>query len=171
MTTHTTLTRRQFALLTAGGMMAPTALRAAAYREITWDDLIPPGTPYSEIIGEGDRDEVNDTWAPIFDENGAKLNESLDGQVIKMPGYILPLESGTEGVTEFILVPYVGACIHVPPPPPNQLVFATTTQPWPSDSLWDAIWVTGTMTTNLISTTLGDIGYALDVTDIEIYEW
>lgn len=80
-------------------------------------------------------------------------------------------ESGKKGVSEFILVPYVGACIHVPPPPPNQLVFATTTRPWPSDSLWDAIWVTGTMSTNLISTNLGDIGYELDVTEIEIYEW
>lgn len=166
-----TLDRRHFLFLTTCGLIAPAASRAQGYREISWDDLIPPGVPYSEIVGEGDRDEVNDTWAPIFDENGAKLNESLDGQIIKMPGYIIPLESGTDGVSEFVLVPYVGACIHVPPPPPNQLVFATTSRPWPSDNLWDAIWVTGTLRTNLMSTNLGDIGYTLDVTDIEVYEW
>lgn len=171
MTKSKTLNRRQFGVWAASGALLPTALRAQAYREITWDDLIPPGVPYSEIIGEGDKDEVNDTWAPIFDENGVKMNMSLDGQVIKMPGYIIPLESQTAGVTEFILVPYVGACIHIPPPPPNQLVFATTTRPWPSDDLWDAIWVTGTLSVDLISTNLGDIGYALHVTDMETYEW
>jgi hypothetical protein len=149
----------------------PTALRAAGYREITWDDLIPAGVPYSEVVGQGEMDILNDTWAPIFDENGTKMNESLDGQVIKMPGYIIPLESSKKGVTEFILVPYVGACIHVPPPPPNQLVFATTKRPWPSERLWDALWVTGTLTINLMSTNLGDIGYALEVTDMELYEW
>jgi hypothetical protein len=68
-------------------------------------------------------------------------------------------------------VPYVGACIHVPPPPPNQLVFVTTAEPWPSDQLWDAIWVTGTLSASMQSTTLGDIGYELAANSIELYEW
>ncbi|MEB8386531.1 DUF3299 domain-containing protein [Rhodobacteraceae bacterium KMM 6894] len=172
MNTHRlTLTRRHFGLLLASGLTLPVRAAADAYREITWDDLIPLGVPYSEIIGEGEKDDEADTWSPIFDENGSKLNLGLDGQVIKMPGYIIPLESASDGVTEFILVPYVGACIHVPPPPPNQLVFVTTTEPWPSDQLWDAIWVTGTLSARMQSTTLGDIGYELTANSIEIYEW
>ena len=103
-----------------------------APREITWDDLIPPGVPYSEIIGDGEMDAANDTWRPIYDENGAKLNTSLDGQRVKLPGYIIPMDLGADGVTSFVLVPYVGACIHVPPPPANQLVFVTTERPWPA---------------------------------------
>jgi hypothetical protein len=166
-----TLTRRHFALLMASGLTLPMRAGAESYREISWDDLIPPGVPYSEIIGEGEKDDVADTWSPIFDENGAKLNMDLDGQVIRMPGYIIPLESASEGVTEFILVPYVGACIHVPPPPPNQLVFVTTAEPWPSDQLWDAIWVTGTLSASMQSTNLGDIGYELAANSIELYEW
>ena len=42
-----------------------------------------------------------------------------------------------------MLVPYVGACIHVPPPPPNQLVYVTTDKPWDTMTLWEPVWVTG----------------------------
>ena len=166
-----TLTRRH---MLAGGL-AGTAFALPAFarsaQEITWDDLIPPGVPYAEIIGEGDLDEANDTWSPIFDANATKLNERLDGAYVRLPGYILPLEIGTQGVTDFILVPYVGACIHTPPPPPNQLVFATAAKPWPSDQLWDAVWAIGTMHTKLQSTEIAQTGYALSVDAMEIYEW
>ena len=88
-----------------------------------------------------------------------------------MPGYIIPLELGAEGVTSFLLVPYVGACIHTPPPPPNQLVVVSSKKPWPSDQLWDPVWVTGVMRTQLQSTELGETGYALTADEMEIYEW
>ena len=139
--------------------------------EIGWEDLIPPGVPYSEIIAEGELDELNDTWNPIFDANATKLNEALNGALIRMPGFIIPLEISRKGVTDFILVPYVGACIHVPPPPPNQLVLAQTAEPWPDDELWDPVWVVGRMSTRLQSTALAQTGYALRVTSMETYEW
>ncbi len=154
----------------AGTAFATPSL-AGTPLEIGWNDLIPPGVPYAEIIGEGELDEINDTWSPIFDANATKLNEKLDGALIRMPGFIIPLEIGTKGVTDFILVPYVGACIHVPPPPPNQLVLATAKTPWPSDGLWDPVWVVGTMHTRLQSTELAQTGYALSVETMEIYEW
>lgn len=154
----------------AGTLVVSPAL-AKAPLEIGWEDLIPPGLPYSEIIGEGDMDEANDTWSPIFDANATKLNEQLDGALIRMPGFIIPLEIGTGGVTDFILVPYIGACIHTPPPPPNQLVLAKTQKPWPSDQLWDAVWVVGTMRTKLQSTKIAQTGYALSIQSMEIYEW
>ena len=167
----TQLTRRQMVALGTAGALTPSALWAATAKEITWDDLIPPGVPYSEIIGEGDLDEVNDTWAPIFDENGVKLNEALNGAYIRMPGFIIPFEVTTEGVTEFLLVPYVGACIHTPPPPPNQLVLANAKSPWPSDKLWEAVWVEGEMSTQMMSTIYGDTGYTLRVDNMEVYVW
>ena len=153
------------------GLALPRPAIALTAREIGWEDLIPPGIPYSEIIGEGEMDEVNDTWNPIYDANGVKLNDALDGAYIRMPGFIIPLELGAEGVTDFMLVPYVGACIHVPPPPPNQLVLAATETPWPSDTLWEPVWATGTMRTRLQSTELGETGYALSVDHLEIYVW
>ncbi len=148
-----------------------TAARADAAKEITWDDLMPSGVPYAEITGEGEYDEKNDTWLPVFDENGSKFVDAFNGQKIKMPGYILPIETGGAGITEFILCPYVGACIHVPPPPPNQLVYVTSKTPWPSETMWDAIWVTGTLRINPIDTNLAVIGYEMDADLIELYEW
>ncbi|WP_226778907.1 DUF3299 domain-containing protein [Oceaniglobus trochenteri] len=164
-------TRRQFVLATGAGALLPARAEASPFREITWDDLIPPGVPYAEIIGEGEMDEQNDTWNPIYDQNATKLNTELDGVAVKLPGYIIPLDTGVTGVTTFVLVPYVGACIHVPPPPPNQLVFVTTEAPWPSDSLWDAIWVYGRLSARPRSTEIAEIGYHLVAENIEIYEW
>jgi hypothetical protein len=116
-------------------------------------------------------DEAADFWAPLYDANATKLNETLDGAYIKMPGFIIPFDVGPEGVTEFMLVPYVGACLHVPPPPANQLVIVEATKPWPSDQLWDAVWVTGQMRTRLQSTSLGQVGYALSADAMETYIW
>lgn len=144
---------------------------ATPFREITWEELIPAGVPYSEIVGEGDYDEQNDTWLPDFDDNAFKFVDGLNGTRIRMPGYMLPLETGGQGVTEFILTPYVGACIHVPPPPPNQLVFVTSTRPWPSEAMFDAIWVTGTIRVSPISTNLAEIGYDMVADEIEAYVW
>ncbi len=165
------LTRRQLVLASGVAMVAPCAVSASTPKQVEWDDLIPPGVPYAEIIGIGEIDEVNDTWNPEYDENAVKLNEKLNGAYVKMPGYIIPMEYSGDGVTEFILVPYVGACIHVPPPPANQLVYVTTDRPWPSTSLWQAVWVTGTMHTKMQSTDLADIGYALDAERMEEFEW
>ncbi len=165
------ISRRSTLMLLSGSLAAPQVALAATPREITWDDLIPPGVPYSEIIGQGEIDEINDTWNPIFDENATKLNRALDGAFIKMPGFIIPFGVGAKGVTEFMLVPYTGACIHTPPPPANQLVMVATKTPWPSDDLWDPVWVIGQMRTQLQSTDLGQTGYAITAEKMEIYEW
>lgn len=169
--TATRFSRRRFVLAAGAGVLLAPRAQATPFREITWDDLIPPGVPYAEIVGEGEYDEQNDTWSPVFDENATKLNTALDGASVKLPGYIIPLDMGAEGVTSFVLVPYVGACIHVPPPPPNQLVFVTTATPWPSDDLWDAVWVLGRLSARLQSTEIAEIGYQIAADRIEIYEW
>jgi hypothetical protein len=163
--------RRSTLLLLSSTLMAPHISHAATPNEITWDDLIPPGVAYSEIIGEGELDEANDSWNPIYDANAVKLNDALNGAYIRMPGYIIPFDMSAEGVTNFMLVPYVGACIHTPPPPANQLVMVTTKKPWPGDQLWDPVWVTGVMRTELQSTNLGQTGYVIKADAMEVYEW
>ena len=165
------LSRRTLIKISTAIIALPRVVSAAAPREITWDDLIPPGVPYSEIIAEGELDEENDYWRPIFDENSTKLNPALADAYIKMPGFIIPIDISGDGVTSIILVPYVGACIHVPPPPPNQLVFVTTKVPWPSERLWEAVWVTGTMQNKVQYTEVADTGYELEADRIEIYIW
>lgn len=165
------MNRRTTLMLLSGSVAMPGTALAASPREITWDDLIPPGVPYAEIIGEGELDEVNDLWNPIYDANGVKLNEDLDGAYIKMPGFIIPFDVTAEGVKDFMLVPYVGACIHTPPPPANQLVMVHSPEPWPGDQLWDPVWVTGVMGTKLQSTNLGQTGYSITAEALEVYEW
>ena len=74
-------------------------------------------------------------------------NAALDNQLIRMPGYLLPLEFSGQQVTEFLLVPYVGACIHSPPPPPNQIVYVKSDKPVEVKTTFEAVWVTGRMST------------------------
>jgi hypothetical protein len=74
---------------------------------------------------------------------GNELNISLNRTNIRIAGYLLPLEFADLGVTEFLLVPYVGACIHVPPPPPNQLVQVSLSEPMISTELYFPVWVSG----------------------------
>ncbi len=168
---HTRRAALGLGLSALGLPLLPRRAGASEAREIIWDDLIPPGVPYSEIIGEGEIDMVNDTWNPIFDENGEKLNEALNGVHIKMPGYITPLEFDATSVTQFLLVPYQGACMHVPPPPPNQIVFVNAREPWPAEKMWDAIWVTGILRTQIQTTDLASVGYALEAETMTLYEW
>ena len=165
------INRRQMLGAASAVAIAPRAAMAQTPLRVTWDMLIPPGVPYSEIIGEGEIDEVNDTWNPIYDSNATKLNEALSGAYIRMPGYIVPLDLTSAGTSAFILVPYVGACIHTPPPPPNQLVYTTVDPPWQMEDPWNAIWVTGTMSTKLQSTDIAETGYALVADEIELFEW
>ncbi|MGG7566735.1 DUF3299 domain-containing protein [Rhodovulum sp. DZ06] len=151
----------------AFALLALPAL-AAEPRETWFEDLVPEGVAPAEIIGMGEINAGADTWKPEYDENAVRYNVALDGALIRMPGYIVPLAGDAEGVTSFLLVPYVGACIHVPPPPPNQIVFVSTPEPWRND-LWDPVWVTGTLRIQSLSTDLAEVGYALEATGIERY--
>ena len=167
------MTRR--AALTAFGTLPfltlayPVAARSA--KQIGWAELIPEGVPPAEIISEGTVDAVNDVWLPVFDKNASRFVTALNGTRVRMPGYMLPLQTSGSGITEFILVPYAGACIHVPPPPPNQLVFVTSKRPWNAQAMFERVWVTGTIKIDPISTNLAEIGYSMQADLVELYEW
>lgn len=110
-----------------------------------------------------------------------KLGEAvvswLDGRDVRIAGYALPLEFTGKGVTEFLLVPYVGACIHAPPPPPNQMVFVHLKQSFQMKDLYMPVWVTGRMAIKPTNKSLSfvdgqanvDAGYTLDATRVEEY--
>lgn len=164
------LSRRLVLLSGATVAVWPLEAFATQPRQIGWDDLIPPGVPYGEIVGPGQIDTENDIWLPQFDENAVKLNMELDGATVRMPGYVIPMELEGTGTSIFLLVPYVGACIHVPPPPPNQLVLVTTDTPWESTTLWEAVWVTGKLLAQPRSTEIAEAGYHMEAITIEPFE-
>lgn len=96
--------------------------------------------------------------------------KKLDGQIVKVPGFIVPLEDGADGVTEFLLVPYFGACIHMPPPPPNQIVYVKTNGFKVGVDLWAPIWVVGTLKIDNVDSYYGMVGYQLEGRKIMLYE-
>ena len=105
----------------------------------------------------------------LWDE--APVVNSLDGQRVKLPGFVVPLEMDAESINEFLLVPYYGACIHVPPPPTNQTVYVIAPSGHPFEGeLFDTVWVTGELTVEKYSNDMGDAGYRLRASSIEPYE-
>lgn len=108
---------------------------------------------------------------------GETVNGALNGQAIRIPGYVLPLEITGKRVTEFLLVPWVGACIHTPPPPPNQIVYVKTDTPFEVTTLFAPVWVTGKLAAGATKRELTlldgssdiDIGYTVRASRVEPY--
>ena len=112
-------------------------------------------------------------------EKSMIANEQLDGERIRIPGYVLPLEYDDDLVTEFLLVPYVGACIHVPPPPPNQIVHVVAKDGVETDGgLFTPVWVYGLMKTEQSESSLTLVdgssnvptSYRLFAESVEMYQ-
>lgn len=162
---------------------AATAVEAvqtpAEAREFTWDDLIPadyrPDAVMSQIdvssMEDGDpkavaaMEKLRALWkdAPVVKE--------LDGRKIKLGGFAVPLDGDGKITTEFLLVPYYGACIHVPPPPANQAILISLDKP--QDIIkqpFDAVWVEGVLKIERFSNDLADAGYAMKSAIVTPYE-
>ena len=106
------------------------------------------------------------------------VNPAIDGKMIRIPGYVLPLEFSGTKVTEFLLVPWVGACIHTPPPEPNQIVYVKPDKAFEIRRMFDAVWVTGriaaTGSKRSVEIVDGsadiDVGYSLRASLVEPYQ-
>ncbi|CAN5808018.1 hypothetical protein BH23GEM9_BH23GEM9_25310 [soil metagenome] len=95
----------------------------------------------------------------------------LNGVQVRVPGFMVPLEDWEQQVTEFILVPYFGACIHVPPPPPNQMAHVLMTRNRKVEvNLWDPVWVLGTLKIENVESPYGVVGFQLVAERIQPYE-
>jgi len=167
----------------AVGTPAPASAAAAkaapakpgAVLELDWEELIPqdarskfagagPPPPAHDYLGEGGM-----AAAQPMDFS---VNQQLDGVGVRLPGFIVPLDVGKDGlVSEFFLVPYFGACIHVPPPPPNQIVYVKMAKGIALDSIYEAYWVTGKMSIARKATQLGAAAYSLAASKVEIYKY
>lgn len=155
-------------------------LQAAQVRELTWDDLIPadasppvfPELPTHDLAELGDvllgEAEATTSMPQATDQ---PVVEELQGQRVRLPGYIVPLDMNERGrVTEFLLVPYYGACIHVPPPPSNQIVHAVSELGVAIQELWQPFWIEGPMAVEAISSELAEAGYRIQAEKIYAYE-
>jgi hypothetical protein len=158
-------------------------LAHAELPETDWLDLMPPDDrkaledmpDISHDSPEGDSTFYGKGGLRQQDKNlpavmySAKTVAALNGKAIRLGGYPVPLENDAKGKsTLFFLVPYPGACIHVPPPPPNQLVLVRYPKGIALDDIYAPIWVSGKLKVEKISNDLADAAYALDASEVRL---
>ena len=101
--------------------------------------------------------------------DSAPTNPSIVGQQVRIPGFVVPLEEGKDGVKEFLLVPYFGACVHSPPPPANQIVHVLPKSPAKGFRSMDAVWITGTLSTGRTDSYMGAASYRIESVSVLPY--
>jgi uncharacterized protein len=155
----------------AGKVTKPVPLATV---ELDWRELLPPRQraryspnappPVHGYLGEG--------GPPAAQLQNFDINGQLAEIPVRLPGFVVPVGANANGIVrEFFLVPYVGACIHVPPPPPNQMVYVKSKTGISLKSVHEAYWVTGKMRVEQTTTSLGASAYALDADKIEQYQY
>ena len=163
----------------AGDEPVGAPVSGTGVNELDWDSLIPDDYRPDKLLAAYNIDELSDDdprAAELMKElqalwDKAPVREDLDGAEIRLPGFVVPVEGDAKETTGFLLVPYYGACIHVPPPPANQTVYVLTEAgKGATPGLFDVVWVTGTMSVKRTETDLADAGYTLYATDVRPYE-
>jgi hypothetical protein len=101
---------------------------------------------------------LEETVQALFD--AAPVNDKLDGKRVKIPGFVLPLEFNNTLLTEFLLVPYFGACTHTPPPPANQIIYGKLKAETELSDIYQPVWITGTLQTGRSNSLLNESGVA-----------
>ncbi len=151
-------------LLTSCGVLAAESTP----RELDWLELMP-------------KDEVDALMeAPTVAHDGMfkaeqtgsfEVIKELDGSQVRIAGYIVPVEVDSDNqMSEFFIVPYFGACIHVPPPPPNQIILARLAKPIPVTEIYDAYWIEGTLNVETIKNDIAASAYTLSARKVTLWE-
>ena len=154
------------------------APKPGAARTITWEQLVPPNwDPFKDfkdlnfqLLDDGDPraarmlKKMREAW------DNAPTNPALVGQAVRLPGFVVPLEDTKDGLKEFLLVPYFGACIHSPPPPANQIVHVLPRTPVKGFRSMDTVWVSGPLATVRTDSYMGASGYRIEATEVVRYE-
>jgi hypothetical protein len=170
---------------TSAMIMTDTRTRPAAslpdeqaFREIEWREMLPKdaiaparpplvGISGMKGIGVVDADEQGDGIdhsSPLRVQQFGSFQTvaTLAGARVALSGYVVPLESDDEGrMTEFLFVPFFGACIHVPPPPPNQVVHVKLAQPIAMPELWNAYVLRGSLRTSKFDADVASAAYSM----------
>jgi len=167
-----------------------SAAQSTSYEEIEWIQLMPkddldallnPPESLYEITDGSEQDSLDNLGTQSFENeqdkryqkalSSVRVIESYNNKKLRIPGFIVPLES-EEGkrISEFFIVPYFGACLHMPPPPPNQIIYVKFDQGVDLKSLYDAFWFEGTLTINTVENELGTSAYQLKLDNVLPYE-
>ena len=152
-----------------------------SYETVEWTDLMPkddleallnPPDYINDIEDGSAEDQIggqlqNTTSATSEDRYqqalvSTRIVADFNNKSVRIPGFIVPLEfDEKQTVTQFFLVPFFGACIHVPPPPPNQIIFVDYPEGLKLSALYDPFWVSGVLKTELIENDIATSAYAM----------
>jgi uncharacterized protein len=156
-------------LVTVGARSMSTARGGT---DITWEQLLPESAKVGGVAGalSGVVQHGQLQGLQSVSPESVELVTTWVGDRVRLPGYVVPLDFAGSRVTGFLLVPYMGACIHVPPPPPNQIVYVHTREPIEIDEIFEAVYATGTFEADMISTELAQVGYRIIDATVEPYE-
>ncbi len=156
---------------------APAAKGAAAFRTIAWEALVPPDwDPFKDFRGtdmaalsDGDprAADMLRRMREIWDN--APVNQALIGQAVRIPGFVVPLEDTKDGMKEFLLVPYFGACVHSPPPPANQIIHVLPKSAAKGLRSMDTVWISGTLTNQQTDSYMGAANWRIEAVNVAPY--
>ena len=164
-------------------------VQANTFETIEWTDLIPkddleallnPPESLNEIEDGSEQDQISSQLqAAIAQASDSRYQQALSSTNIKpeynnrrirIPGFIVPLEFNEQQViSSFFLVPFFGACIHVPPPPPNQIIYAEYKHGLKLEALYDPFWIEGTLKTTLTENDVATAAYSITVNTVSPY--
>jgi hypothetical protein len=100
-----------------------------------------------------------------------EVRAEMDGARVRLPGFIVPVEFDEEQIiTQFFLVPYFGACLHMPPPPPNQIVLVDYPQGIKLQELYTPFWISGEISTTVIENDMATSAYSMKMHGYKLYE-
>ena len=174
---------RRSALIAALAAGSPAAFAQAsakpgAYTELRWEDLVPKG--WDPMAGFKDKNigalvdgdpKTMDMMARLREAwDNAPAETRLDGAAVKLPGYLVPLDESKAGITEFLLVPYFGACVHSPPPPANQIVLVVPAKPITGYQTMDTVWASGRLRAARQGSPMGTSAYRLEAALVDRYQ-
>jgi hypothetical protein len=159
-------------------LVAPAAKVKGGFVEISWDDLIPTDWNPEGFLADLKLDQLEDNDPRAMEAlqrmraewDHAPLVERMAGARVRLPGFVVPLETDGKKIREFLLVPYFGACVHVPPPPANQLIHVIPDKPVPAAWNMMPVWVNGVMAVGRIDSEMGVAGYQLRAVKVEEYK-
>ncbi|MGY6555126.1 MAG: DUF3299 domain-containing protein [Wenzhouxiangella sp.] len=137
-------------------------------RELEWLELMPEEEFNAWLEDVASIDHSSFFMSEPF--QSFQTMPELDGIKARIPGFVVPIETDGRGnLKEFFLVPFFGACIHVPPPPANQIIYGRLRDPIPMVNIWDAFWMEGVLNIEEINNDTAASAYTMDVSRLELY--
>ena len=177
-------------IITIGSSYSAVTSDSIVFKETEWVELIPKNDldallnppDYIVQIADGSIEDqitnaIQSSMSTDMENNvyekaliSTDIIEAMNGKNIEIPGFIVPVDlSSAQTIESFFLVPYFGACLHLPPPPPNQIIFIQSEHGLALESLYEPVKVKGKLFTSMFEDEIATSAYTMELSDIKLY--